>query len=89
MTAGRELLDFRLANLHTPTLIVWGSEDALIPLSVGRTMHRLIPRSSLDVLEDCGHLAPGQCPHSALAGTLDFLKAPTPPENVERTLPGY
>jgi pimeloyl-ACP methyl ester carboxylesterase len=89
MTAGRDLLDFRLPSLQTPTLIVWGSKDALIPLAVGESMHRLIPRSSLDVLVGCGHLAPGQCPHSALAGTLDFLKASTVPENVERTLPGY
>jgi pimeloyl-ACP methyl ester carboxylesterase len=88
MSSGRDLLDFRLAALQMPTLIVWGSEDVLIPLSVGETMHRLIPGSSLDVLDGCGHLAPGQCPHSALAVTLDFLKPPTPPARVERTLPG-
>jgi pimeloyl-ACP methyl ester carboxylesterase len=88
MVNGRDLLDFRLADLDRPTLIVWGSKDMLIPLSVGETMHRLIPHSSLDVIAGCGHLAPGQCSHSALAGTVDFLTAPAPAKDSERTLAG-
>jgi pimeloyl-ACP methyl ester carboxylesterase len=88
MVDGRDLLDFRLARLNRPTLIVWGSKDVLIPLSVGETMHRLIPHSSLDVIQGCGHLAPRQCTHSALTGTVDFLNALQPLEGIERTLPG-
>ncbi|HWZ50281.1 MAG TPA: alpha/beta hydrolase [Granulicella sp.] len=89
MTDGHDLLDFRLATLQRPTLIVWGSKDVLIPFSVGETMHRLIPNSSLDIIDGCGHLAPGQCPNSALQGTVDFLKAPQPAGHSERTLPGH
>jgi pimeloyl-ACP methyl ester carboxylesterase len=89
MTDGRDLLDFRLASLDRPTLIVWGSKDVLIPLSVGQTMHQLIPHSSLDVIEGCGHLAPGQCSNAVLAGTVDFLKASPPPKGGERILPGH
>jgi pimeloyl-ACP methyl ester carboxylesterase len=89
MTNGRDLLDFRLGELARPTLIVWGSKDVLIPLSVGRTMQRLIPHASMDVIEGCGHLAPGQCANSVLAGTVDFLKAPRPFAGVERVLPGH
>ena len=58
MMSGRDLLDFRLHNIQEPTLIVWGAQDALIPLSVGETMHQSIPHSVLDVVEGCGHLAP-------------------------------
>jgi pimeloyl-ACP methyl ester carboxylesterase len=89
MTNGRDLLDFRLGELDRPTLIVWGSKDALIPLSVGETMQRLIPHASMDVIEGCGHLAPGQCANSALAGTVEFLQAPRPLAGVARTLPGH
>jgi pimeloyl-ACP methyl ester carboxylesterase len=89
MANGRDLLDFRLAGLDRPTLIVWGSKDVLIPLSVGETMHRLIPHSSIDVIQGCGHLAPGQCANAALEGTVDFLKAPQPVDGVGRTLPEH
>jgi len=89
MTNGRDLLDFRLAGLDRPTLIVWGSKDVLIPLSVGETMHRLIPHSSIDVIQGCGHLAPGQCANAALEGTVDFLNAPQPVDGIERILSGH
>jgi pimeloyl-ACP methyl ester carboxylesterase len=88
ITAGRDLLDFRLAQLHTPTLIVWGSKDVLIPLSAAEQMHTLIPNSSLDILDGCGHLAAAQCPNSALKATVDFLTPATPPAPINQTLPG-
>jgi pimeloyl-ACP methyl ester carboxylesterase len=88
MTSGRDLLDFRLSGLRRPTLIVWGSVDTLIPPSVGESMHHLIPDSSFELIEGCGHLAPVQCRHSALAATVEFLKSQPPLRGVERTLPG-
>ena len=44
----------RLKDL--PTLIVWGREDAIVPLSAGEVYHEAIDGSRLAVLEDCGHL---------------------------------
>ena len=46
MESGRDLLDTRLANISQPTLIVWGTEDKLIPIAVGETMHHDIPASA-------------------------------------------
>ena len=40
---------------RTPTLIVWGREDAVIPISAGRAYHESIPNSRLVALEGCGH----------------------------------
>lgn len=88
MTGGRDLLDFRLATIQRPTLIVWGSKDVLIPPSVGEEMHHLIAGSSMTIIEGCGHLAPGQCAPATLSTTLQFLKAEPPLKNVEQTLPG-
>lgn len=87
MTSGRDLLDFRLHALRQPTLIVWGGEDALIPLAVGESMHHLIADSSMVVAKDCGHLAPVQCSGVVLPVTLDFLKAEPAWKSVERGLP--
>ena len=38
-----------------PTLIVWGQQDAIVPLSAGQAYHEAIDGSRLAVLEDCGH----------------------------------
>lgn len=89
MTAGRDLLDFRLAQLHTPTLLIWGSRDVLIPPSVAEQMHTLIPNSSLDIIDGCGHLAPGQCPNFVLKSTVDFLRPTTTPAPVNLTYPSH
>jgi len=74
MIDGKDLTDFRLANLRTPTLVVWGSVDQLIPIATGEKMHQEIPNSGFSVIQGCGHLAPGECPVPVLKATVDFLK---------------
>lgn len=78
MLRGYDLLDFRLQNIQQPMLIVWGAQDALIPLSVGERIHRDVPHSVLDVVEGCGHLAPAECSKPVLEGTVAFLQAKPP-----------
>ncbi len=87
MLDGRDLLDFRLDALKNPTLIVWGAQDRLIPVSVGKRMHTLIAGSSLDLIDNAGHLAPTDCPNSTLKVTLGFLKPPAPPAPATASLP--
>ena len=86
MRTGKDLLDDRLTQFTEPLLIVWGSEDQLTPLSMGRTMHTMVKGSELDILEGCGHLAPLICSARAAAATADFLKAHPVPSGGERTL---
>ena len=74
MMTGRDLLDFRLHRIQRPTLVVWGSRDDLIPLAAGERMHELIPGSTLDVVEGCGHLAPSECWRPVLKSTVEFLE---------------
>jgi pimeloyl-ACP methyl ester carboxylesterase len=38
-----------------PTLIVWGRQDAIVPLSAAEAYHAAIPGSRLVVLDKCGH----------------------------------
>jgi pimeloyl-ACP methyl ester carboxylesterase len=88
MEAGKDLLDFRLGQIKRPTLIVWGSDDRLIPPSVGEAMHRQIAGSSLLIVDGCGHLAPGECTKPVVAGTLKFLEAHPPLPGTEETVFG-
>jgi pimeloyl-ACP methyl ester carboxylesterase len=75
MRAGRDLLDGKLGAIQAPVLIVWGEQDALIPLSCGQEMHHEIPLSTLVALPGCGHLAPVECRSQMLPETIRFLKA--------------
>lgn len=46
-----------LGTRDIPTLLVWGREDATLPVRCGEDMHRLLPGSRLEVLDNAGHLA--------------------------------
>jgi pimeloyl-ACP methyl ester carboxylesterase len=88
MESGSDILDARLKDITQPTLIVWGTEDRLIPIAVGETMHRDIPDSAFLAIAGCGHLAPGECSKPVLSGTIQFLKSTPPPRSTTQTLPG-
>ena len=38
-----------------PTLIVWGDQDPIVPVSSGRAYQEAIPGSRLEVISNCGH----------------------------------
>lgn len=88
MLNGRDLMDFRLEGIRRPTLVVWGSADELIPLSVGASIHARIPESSMAVIEGCGHLAPAECPTPVLESTVEFLKAEPAMQGGEKVFAG-
>jgi pimeloyl-ACP methyl ester carboxylesterase len=87
MMNGRDLLDFRLDDIHQPTLVVWGAEDHLIPLTVGQRIHHGIPNSALSIIEGCGHLAPLECWQPVSETTASFLHAQPPIRGGEKTYP--
>ena len=42
--------------IEQPTLLIWGHEDRVIPLALGRALHRAIPGARLAVIRKCGHV---------------------------------
>jgi pimeloyl-ACP methyl ester carboxylesterase len=62
-----------LPGVATQTLVVWGREDAIIPLSVGQHYARAIPGATLAVLDRCGHLPEMEQPDAFVKVVLDFL----------------
>lgn len=62
-----------LAELETPTLIIWGSEDGLIPVSSGRWLARHIPGARLEVLEGIGHIPMEESPDRTAALLAAFI----------------
>jgi pimeloyl-ACP methyl ester carboxylesterase len=88
MLAGGDLLDSRLSGVRQPTLLVWGTDDQLIPMTVGQTMHKDIANSVLVGIVGCGHLAPAECSKPVLAATLQFLQAQPPMQGGEVSIAG-
>lgn len=88
MTDGRDLLNFRLHEIRQPTLVVWGRQDVLIPLSAGESIHRGIAGSSMLVVDGCGHLTPSECPSASLRGAVNFLLAEPPIKGGESLVDG-
>ena len=53
-----------LPKLATPTLILQSSDDLIAPVTVGQYMQRVLPHSTLKIIENVGH-----CPHLSAPGT--------------------
>ena len=45
----------KIENVRVPTLIFWGKEDKITPLSDGHLMHSLIKNSKLKIIENARH----------------------------------
>jgi pimeloyl-ACP methyl ester carboxylesterase len=53
-----ERLDGKLGNMHVPTLVVWGKQDALLPIESGERYSKEIPGAKLVSFDKCGHVPP-------------------------------
>ena len=67
------------ARVRVPTLIVWGREDRLLPVSDGERLRARIPGSRLVVLPDAGHLPQREQPEAFSRAVAQFLGAGAPP----------
>ena len=56
MIRGDDVLDNRLHAIHQPTLVIWGREDKLIPVSFAERFHHEIANSRLRIIDNCGHM---------------------------------
>jgi pimeloyl-ACP methyl ester carboxylesterase len=45
-----------LADVHLPTLLIWGESDTWVPLSVGENLHTVMQGSELIAYPNVGHL---------------------------------
>jgi pimeloyl-ACP methyl ester carboxylesterase len=69
----REDYTDRLGLITNPTLILWGAEDAWIPLKNAYRFEEKIATSTVVVMKETGHLPMEEKPAKSLAITLDFL----------------
>jgi pimeloyl-ACP methyl ester carboxylesterase len=63
-----------LPSVRTPTLIVWGSQDAITPLDSGEQYQSAIAASRLVTIDGCGHMPEMEKPSEFANLVSDFLK---------------
>jgi pimeloyl-ACP methyl ester carboxylesterase len=64
-----QTLPFLLPMIQTPTLVVWGEQNQVVPRSAAEIYTQMMPGSRLEILSDCGHLAEMEQPEK-LAGLI-------------------
>ena len=62
-----------LRGVATPTLVVWGREDRIMPLNACQLYQRAIKGATATILERCGHMPEMEQPAAFVQAVLDFL----------------
>ena len=65
----------RMAGIEIPTLVLWGNEDRLVPVRLGRRLAETMPGAQLVVLPGVGHVPQFEVPEDARRRVQAFLDA--------------
>jgi pimeloyl-ACP methyl ester carboxylesterase len=66
-------LDRRLHRVSVPALVVWGRDDALIPVAYAKEFGSRIAGSQVEVIDDCGHVVQADQPERTWSAISRFL----------------
>jgi pimeloyl-ACP methyl ester carboxylesterase len=72
---GEDFLDDAVKTVKRPTLIIWGRQDGLVPVSEGEQFNKDIAGSKFVVFDQCGHMPQIEKPAEFNAAILKFLGA--------------
>jgi pimeloyl-ACP methyl ester carboxylesterase len=73
-----ERLDSRLTEIHTPTLVVWGKQDNLLPIASGERYAAGISGARLVSFDKCGHMPPIEKTEEFVSAVTAFLGGAAP-----------
>ena len=64
----------RLGEVSARTLIIWGAQDAIVPVGHAKKAKQAIPDSELQIIEACGHLPMRERSTAFNQAIIDFLR---------------
>ncbi|MEM8695378.1 MAG: alpha/beta hydrolase [Pseudomonadota bacterium] len=70
-----------MATISAPTLLIWGAEDTLVPLSAGEWFDEHIPDSVLIAYQGIGHIPMEEAPDRSAADVRAWLATVYPDDN--------
>jgi pimeloyl-ACP methyl ester carboxylesterase len=68
-----------LPQIRCPALVLWGEEDPLVPLELGRRLVADLPAGRLITVPHCGHLPHEDRPDETAELLRAWLEAAGPP----------
>ncbi len=72
---GEDYLDGKTQKIKAPTLVLWGKDDGLTPLGIGKAFAEDIPGAQLVAIDKCGHVPQMEKAAEFNAALLKFLGA--------------
>lgn len=63
-----------LQQIQTPTLVLWGTHDVLINVSIAEKFRNNLPNGEVIIYPNVGHVAMEEIPEETVEATLKFLK---------------
>jgi pimeloyl-ACP methyl ester carboxylesterase len=67
--------DEDLASFDFPVLLLWGEDDAVVPVAVAEELNDAIPTSTLGLLPGCGHDLTDEAAATIAPMVLEYLRA--------------
>jgi pimeloyl-ACP methyl ester carboxylesterase len=66
-------------RINVPTLILWGLDDKIIPIEIGKMLHTAIPGSRLEFINHAGHVPQEETPAETICWMREFMNIPAKP----------
>ena len=63
----------RIAEIRVPTLVVWGDDDALLPVEAAQRFHAALPNSKVEIYAGIGHMPQLEVPEKLVNDMRAFL----------------
>lgn len=64
----------RFGKITMPVLILWGVDDAVIPVQDSYRFKHALPRAELVLLPECGHSPQEECPEDIITHMIRFIE---------------
>jgi pimeloyl-ACP methyl ester carboxylesterase len=68
-----DLSSKELQSIETPSLLIWGEEDRVVPINIGKRLQQDIKNSTFISFQKTGHLVPEEKPEAIQRHMFDFL----------------
>ncbi|KKI89958.1 hydrolase [Bacillus sp. SA1-12] len=70
-----DLLPEELKKIEQPSLLIWGNEDKVVPVHIGKRLKNDLPNSSFFSFKNTGHLVPEERPEHVSDMIFEFCHA--------------
>lgn len=68
-----DLSEKSLQNIETPCLLIWGENDKIVPVNIGKRLSKDLPYARLVVFKETGHLVPEERPKEVYEEISSFI----------------